>query len=172
MAHPGRPATAEYAPYYETYIRLVDEEDVIGAMIAQNRATMSYLRALPPSAGDKRYAPGKWSVKEVIGHLIDAERVFTQRALFFARNAGTPLPSYDQETWNPVASFDKRELADLADEFDLVRRSDILFFQGLPADAWLRKGTGSGKEFSVRSLAYIIVGHERHHLGILRTKYV
>lgn len=168
---PGVPAPTEYAPYYGAYIRLVTEPDIVAAMAAQNRATGDYLRSLPAAAGDKRYAPGKWSVKEVVGHVIDAERVFAQRALFFARNAGLPLPSYDQEPWTAVAGFGSRTLADLAEELDLVRKSNICFFRPLDRDAWMRTGVGSGNPFTVRALAYIIVGHERHHIGVLRTKY-
>ncbi len=167
-----RPEISEYAPYYGKYIQLVPEEDVLRAMQRQLEETTSFLRTFSEAAGGKRYAPDKWSVKEVVGHMIDAERVFAQRALFFARKCTNPLPSYEQDDWTAAAMFDRIPLADVIAEFDLVRRSNLRLFQGLDNDAWLRRGIASGYEFTVRSLAYIMVGHERHHLEILRSRYV
>jgi len=167
-----RPETSEYAPYYGTYVQLVPEQDVLRAMKLQLDETLQFLRGLPESTGDRRYAPDKWSIKEVIGHMIDAERVFAQRALFFARKCESHLPSYDQEVWTAAATFGEATMEDLISEFELVRRSNLYFFQGLSEDAWTRRGIASDCEFTVRSLAYIILGHERHHLSILRSRYL
>ena len=166
-----RPDSSEHAPYYGTYIALVPETDVLGAMETQLAATLRHLRSLPAGAGTKRYAAGKWSVCEVVGHMIDTERVFAQRALFLARSAPGALPGMDQEDWIKASSFDAADLGELITEFEMTRRSNILFFRHLGGDAWSRRGTGSGVEFTVRALAYIMVGHERHHMDILRTRY-
>jgi hypothetical protein len=141
-------------------------------MERQGESTATFLRPLPEAIGAKRYAPDKWSVKEVIGHVIDAERVFSQRALFFARKSASPLPSYDQEEWTGVAGFERTLLKDLASELGLVRQSNLYLFRQLNDEAWVRRGIASGYEVSVRALAFIIVGHERHHLEILKTRYL
>jgi hypothetical protein len=166
-----RPDPSEHAPYYGKYVALVPETDVLGAMERQLAVTLAHLRSLPPGAAAKRYAPGKWSVCEVVGHMIDTERVFAQRALFFARSAPGALPGMEQEDWITAASFDAYDLGELITEFEMTRRSNILFFRHLAEEAWPRKGTASDVEFTVRALAFIIVGHERHHLEILRTRY-
>lgn len=167
-----RPDPSEHAPYYGKYISLVPETDVLAAMESQLDATLAFLRSLPPSAGAKRYAPGKWSVCEVVGHIIDTERVFTGRALHFARNAPGALPGMEQDEWNAAARYASVNLHDLATEFEHARRSDILLYRHLPDDAWSARGTASGVEFTVRSLAFMTLGHERHHLDVLRTKYL
>ena len=167
-----RPDSTEYFEYYEKYVKLVPENDIVHAMALQGEQTLSYLRALAANAGDKRYAPDKWSIKEVVGHVIDIERVFGQRALFFARKTPGPLPGIEQDDWMKVATFGNRRLADLADEFESVRRSNLFFFRHLDAEAWMRRGIASEREFTVCGIAYIILGHERHHLEILKTRYV
>jgi hypothetical protein len=167
-----RPDPSEYYSYYQKYVQLVPENDIVHALAIKPSATLSYLRSLPASAGNKRYAPDKWSIKEVIGHVIDIERVFGARALFFARNALGPLPGIEQDDWMKVISFGNRTLTDLADEFETVRQSHIHMFRHLDADAWVRKGVASEREFTVRAIAYIILGHERHHLDILKTRYL
>ena len=166
-----RPDSTEYAPYYERYIHLVRENDIVQTMALQTERTLQFLHALPTSAGDKRYAPDKWSIKEVVGHMIDTERVFFQRALFFARKCPGPLPSMEQDEWAAAATFGTQRLEDLIGEFGLVRQSDLCFFRKLDDQAWMRRGIAADCDFTVRSLAYIIVGHERHHLEILRTRY-
>ncbi len=166
-----RPDSTEYVEYYERYVRLVPENDIVHAMALQGEQTLSYLRALPANAGDKRYAPDKWSTNEVVGHVIDIERVFGHRALFFARKTPGPLPGIEQDDWMKVATFGNRRLADLADELESVRRSNLYFFRHLDAEAWMRRGIASEREFTVRGIAYIILGHERHHLEILKTRY-
>jgi hypothetical protein len=167
-----RPDPSEYYSYYGKYVQLVPENDIVHALALSPNAAVAYVRSLPASAGDKRYAPDKWSIKEVIGHVIDIERVFGQRALFFARKAPGPLPGIEQDDWMKVASFGTRTLADLADEFETVRKSNVHMFRHLDAEAWMRKGIASGREFTVRAVAYIILGHERHHVDILKTRYL
>ncbi len=166
-----RPDPSEHAPYYGKYIALVPETDVLAAMETQIAATVRELRALPPGAGKKRYAPGKWSVAEILGHLTDTERVFAQRALFFARNVPGPLPGMEQDDWVQASTFDAMDLGELISEFEFTRRSNILMFKHLSPDAWSRRGVGSGVEFTVRALAFIMVGHERHHMEVLRMRY-
>ncbi|MBF8295273.1 MAG: DinB family protein [Bacteroidetes bacterium] len=166
-----RPDPSEYFSYYHKYVQLVPENDIVRAMADQMKLTLAYLRSLPASAGNKRYAPDKWSINEVVGHTIDIERVFGQRALFFARKAPGPLPGIEQDDWMKVATFGSRRLDDLADEFESVRESTLFLFRHLDAEAWIRKGIASEREFTVRAIAYIILGHERHHLEILKTRY-
>ena len=173
MSHAsGRPQPSEYAEYYERYVGLVPENDACAAMAEQTDKTVQFLKSISEAAGDYRYAPGKWSVKEVLGHVIDAERVFCQRALFFARQSPDPLPGFEQDDWAAAAWFGSQSMAKLIDEFELVRRGNWYFFDQLTPEAWLRRGIASEREFSVRALAYIMVGHERYHLDVLRTRYL
>ncbi len=173
MAHLmiARPATSEYDAYYAQYIRLVGPDDVLFALSQQIEATLGYLHGLPQQAGAWRYAPDKWSVKQVLGHLIDTERVMAYRALAFARNDRAMLPGFEQDDWIRAAAFDAQPLAALADEFNYVRKSTLALFRHLPEEAWSRRGVANNREFTVRALAYIIAGHELHHLQILKTKY-
>ncbi len=166
-----RPDANEYHSYYDKYVRLVPENNIVQALSAQGEETRRYLRSLPASAGDKQYAPDKWTVKEVIGHIIDIERVFGHRALFFARQTPGPLPGVEQDDWMKVASFGHRGLDDLIDELYSVRQSNLYLFRHLDDGAWMRRGVASEKEFTVRGIAYIILGHERHHLEILKSRY-
>jgi len=167
----SRPNKSEYAEYYEKYVSLVPESDLVKALALQIEDTVHYLRALPESAGDKRYAPGKWSVKEVIGHMNDMERLFLSRALHFARQTPGPLPGIEQDDWMKATDFAGRSMSDLIDEFAAIRQSTIYFFNHLDDKAWMSKGIASGKEISVRALAFITLGHERHHLDILKNRY-
>ena len=167
-----RPAATEYAPYYERYISRVPDGDLIELLERQLEDTLALLRAVPEERADARYAPGKWSIKEVVGHLSDTERVFAYRALRFARNDPTPLPGFDQDEYVRHGGFDARTLADLAAEFSAVRRATMDVFRYLDRDALSRRGVANGAEVSVRALAYIIAGHERHHGEVLRTRYL
>ncbi|HEY8461386.1 MAG TPA: DinB family protein [Blastocatellia bacterium] len=168
----NKPETTEYAPYFEKYISLVGEGDIVETLGRQIEGTLSLIRGLGEAQGDHRYAPGKWSVKEVIGHLIDAERIFAYRAMRFARNDATPLPGFDENAFVANAGFGSRSLADLADEFEYVRKSNVYLFKNLDGDALLRRGLSNNNELSARAIAYIIAGHELHHAGILRTRYL
>jgi hypothetical protein len=167
-----RPPADEYAPFYAGYISLVPDGDVLGLLEEQRRDTLALLAELPEERGGHRYGPGKWSLKEVLGHVIDGERVFSYRALHFARGDRSPLPGMDQDPYVEAGRFGERSLADLIAEYDLVRRSTLALLRPLDAQAWGRRGVASGAEVTVRALAYIIAGHERHHLKILRERYL
>lgn len=168
----NKPDSTEYAPYFEKYISLVREEEIVVTLGKQIEGTLSLIRGLSEAQGDHCYAPGKWSVKEVIGHLIDAERIFTYRAMRFARNDATPLPGFDEDAFVANAGFGSRPLADLAEEFEYTRKSNVYLFKNLDGDASLRRGLSNNNELSVRAIAYIIAGHELHHVGVLRARYL
>jgi uncharacterized damage-inducible protein DinB len=170
--HPGRPDPSEYGPFYAGYVSLVQGEDVLEALRDQIGRSLDVLRPVSSEDSLERYAPGKWSLREVVGHLIDAERIFAYRALRFARNDPTELPGFEQDDYVPAAQSDRRPWPDLLAEFELVRRANLLMFRGLDREAWLRRGVASRNEMTVRALAYAIAGHELHHLGIIRTRYL
>jgi hypothetical protein len=166
------PDPSEYAPYYGRYITLVAGHDVVAALEDQPRETLALLSALSEAQGDYRYAPDKWSIKEILGHVIDAERVFSYRALRFARNDRTPLASFEQDDYVRAGNFADCRLADLTEEFVSVRRASLWLFRQLNAEAWMRRGIASGNEVSVRAVAYIVAGHELHHRRVLQEKYL
>ncbi|MGC9946662.1 MAG: DinB family protein [Bryobacteraceae bacterium] len=166
------PDASEYAPYYGKYIALVGGHDVVAALEDQPRETLALLAALSEEQGDYRYAPDKWSIKEMLGHVIDAERVFSYRALRFARNDRTPLASFEQDDYVRSGDFGDRRLADLIEEFVCVRRATVWLFRHLSGEAWMRRGTASDNPVSVRAVAYIIAGHELHHRRVLQEKYL
>jgi hypothetical protein len=168
---PGRPEAKEYAPYYAGYIALVPGDDAVAALEAQRLHMMQMLSARSEREGNFRYGAGKWSVKEVIGHLADAERVFTYRAMRIARGDQTPLASFEQEDYVKNGGFGDRRLADLAEEFAAIRSASIALFRSLNDAAWMRRGTASDKEVSVRALAFMTAGHELHHQRILEERY-
>ncbi len=167
-----RPEDSEYAPYYGNYVSLVPPGDVLRILEDQVRDTGALLRAITGDRAGYRYAPGKWSTKDVVGHVIDTERIFAYRALRFARADITPLPGYEQDDYVANGGFDQRGLADLAAELEHLRRANLLMFGGLDSSALLRRGLANGVEFTVRSLIYIIAGHERHHVRVLRERYL
>ena len=168
----GTPDPSEYAPYYGRYIGLIKNDDIIAVLAQQAEETASFLRSFSEQASNRSYAPGKWNVKEVVGHMIDTERVFGSRALFIARKDPGTLPGFEQDDWIRAASFSTEPFRELADEFACVRQSHLHFFKHLSAEAWLRRGIANKLEFSVRAIAYMMAGHERHHVEILRTRYV
>lgn len=165
-----RPASTEYAPYFEKYLALVPEEDILGALESQIGDTVSLLRGVSEEQANTRHPPYTWSVKEVVGHLMDGERIFGYRALRFARGDATPLPGFDEKEYASVAQFDRCRLGDLLSEFEAVRRSNVWLFRNLPPEAWPRSGVAFNNSVSVRALAYILVGHARHHTGILKKR--
>jgi hypothetical protein len=167
-----KPEKGEFLPYYERYIDLVGSGDILSTLSRQMAETQALLRSLPASVATYRYAPGKWSVNEVIGHLIDSERIFTSRALRFARNDPTALPGFEQDDYVSNSSFDSYPLSELASELKSVRESTVFLFKHLQENAWMRRGIANGAEVSVRALAYIIAGHELHHREILRARYL
>lgn len=168
----ARPQSSEYAPYYDRYISLVPDGYIVGTLEKQLEESIALIRSIPESRGDYRYAEDKWSIKELIGHIIDCERVFAYRALRFGRGDTTPLTGFEQDDFVRGADFNKRSLSDLADEYEHVRRSTMSLFGSLEAEAWDRRGVANDNEVSVRGIAYIIAGHERHHVEILRTRYL
>jgi len=167
----NRPAPTDYAPPHASYVDLVAEEDILGAMQQQSSETQKLLASLDETRAAYRYAAEKWSIKEVIGHIVDAERIMGYRALCVARGDSQPLPGFDEGAYVANAGFDAWKLGDLAEEYALVRRSNIVFFKNLAPEAWDRRGTANNFPVSVRGVAYVIVGHERHHLNVLREKY-
>ena len=168
----ARPQSSEYAPYYDKYISKVPDGDVVATLGRQLEETLTVIRAIPEARGTYRYADGKWSIKELIGHVIDSERVFAYRALRFGRGDTTPLSGFEQDDFVKGADFDKMTLSDLAAEYEHVRRSTIALFGSLEPEAWDRRGLANDNEVSVRGLAYIVAGHERHHLEVLQAKYL
>ena len=171
-AREKKPDVSEHLPYYGRYIALVPDGDVVSILESQFRDTHSLLAGIPPARSKHRYAPGKWSINEMVGHVIDTERIFSVRALRFARSDPAPLPGFEQDDYVNNASFDSYPLAELVAELDGVRRSTVLFFRHLTEDAWMRKGVANNAEITVRALAWIIAGHELHHREILRTRYL
>jgi len=167
-----KPAPTEHAPEFSKYVTLVAEGDIIQTLEQQIENSLSLLRTIPSDKANFRYAPDKWSVKELLGHVIDSERIFSYRALRFARNDQTPLPGYEQDDYVRDADFDSRNLADMSEEFATVRRATIQLFRPLNETEWLRHGKANENDVSVRALAYIIAGHELHHMGVLRSRYL
>ena len=167
----ARPAPTEYAPYYERYVSLV-AGDVIETLGRQGAETASLLRGLTEGQGDSRYAPGKWSAKELVGHVIDTERIFAYRLLRFARGDRTPLEGYDQDPYVANSNASARTVQSLATEFEHVRASTLDLLRGLDDAAWSRSGVANENEITVRALAHVIAGHEAHHVRILRERYL
>ena len=167
-----RPDQTEYLPYYEKYVALVPAGGLLATLSRQLEETLALLGGVDETRAAHRYAPDKWSVKGVVGHVIDSERIFAYRALRFARGDQTPLPGYDQDDYGRAANFDARTLADIAAEFASVRAATIALFRSFDDAAWQRRGTANNAEVSVRALAHIIAGHELHHMQVLRTRYL
>lgn len=166
-----RPGADESSPYYRGYISEVRGEQIGSHLVDQLGELELMLAPLDETAARARYAEGKWSVKEVLGHLADAERIFAYRMLRIARGDATPLPGFDENAYVPAGEFDTRPLASLLGEFRALRLSTIAMMDGLPSAAWARRGEASGAPISARALAYIIVGHVAHHAAVLRERY-
>ncbi len=167
----SRPEPGEYAPYYETYISKVKGSDIVGILESQRLQMAHLFAARSERDGNFRYAPDKWTVKEVLGHVNDAERIFAYRALRIARGDQTPLPAFEQNDYVRSGNFAEHTLVDLAEEFELVRAASIALFKSLQKEAWQRRGVASKNEVSVRALAFIMAGHELHHREILEERY-
>jgi hypothetical protein len=166
------PDRTEAAEYYFTYIDKVGSGDICEILRAQKPETLELLRGINEEQSLYRYAPEKWSIREVLSHLNDSERVFSFRALWFARGFDSPLPSFDQDVGVSGAAADERSWKSHVEEFAAVRDSTLAFFENLSTDAWTRRGIASGNPFTVRALAYIVAGHVTHHSGVLRAKYL
>ena len=167
----GRPEPDEMPPHFVGYLKRVPELDPVTACATQIEETLALLHGISETDAMYRYAHGKWSIKEVVGHLTDVERIMAYRALCIARGDTTPLPGFDENAYVPVAKFDTRSLADLVGDLRTARASTLALLRTFDADAWRRRGTASGKPVSVRAIAFMIPGHERHHVEILRTRY-
>jgi hypothetical protein len=167
-----RPGTNEYAPYYETYISRVDTDNLIEALEKGEADVLTLFKNLPQEKLDYRYAEGKWSIKELIVHLMDVERIFTYRALRFSRNDQTPLAGFDDEPYIAESNASERSLQSLLDEYQALRKATIEFFRNITPEMSLRKGIANGREISVRAVGFIIPGHEGHHLGVIRERYL
>ena len=165
-----RPRTNEYAPYFERYIALVPEDDILGTMETQLADALAFLRSIPEDQSAVRHPPYTWTIKEVIGHLIDCERIFAYRALRFARGDATPLTGFEENDYVREAEFDRLPLRALIGEFEAARRSHMWLFRNLSEAAWLKRGEANSNTISVRAVAYIMVGHVRHHLAIVRKR--
>ncbi len=167
-----RPSADEFAPYYGTYVNKVADGDIVATLKAQVGPTVAFLRSIPEARAGHRYAEGKWSIREMVGHLSDAERIFTYRALRIARADSTPLPGFDENEFVKRSRLDDRNFGSLIAEFESVRGATISLFDGLFPEEWTRHGTASGKEVSARALAWITAGHELHHVGVLKERYL
>jgi uncharacterized damage-inducible protein DinB len=168
----GRPERSEAAPYYFTYIDQVPEGDICATLAAQISDTIATLSTVSEEQSLHRYAPDKWSLREVLGHINDTERLFVARAFWFARGFDTPLPSFDQDIAVAASAADTRTWSRHLDEFRAIRASTLSFFENLPDDAWTRRGVASGNPFTVRALAYLAAGHVTHHMATVRSRYL
>jgi hypothetical protein len=167
----ARPEPTEYASFYHRYIETVPEGDIVSLLRNGGRELTETIGRIPEARGGHRYGPDKWTIREVIGHLIDAERIFAYRALRIARGDQTLLPGFDENAYVVAAGSDLRTLADLTRELAAVRESTVLLFESFPDEVWARTGNANGTAMSVRALAYVLAGHPAHHLRILRERY-
>ena len=165
------PDRTEAAPYYFTYIDRVPAGDICATLDAQAGEAVGLFTSISDAASLHRYAPDKWSIREVVGHINDTERLFVFRAFWFARGFDSPLPSFDQNVAVSAAAAHERSWDSLIDEFRTIRAATVSFFRPLADEAWLRRGIASDNPFSVRALAYLAAGHVTHHLAILRERY-
>lgn len=168
----GRPAPNEAAPYYFGYINRVSSDDILSVLQSQLDETLPFLRGITEEKSLYRYAPEKWNIRQMWGHVNDTERVFLMRALWFARKFDTALPSFDQDIAVANAGSDEVTWTRHLEEFREIRLATISFFRNLPEEAWARTGTASGNPFSVRACAFIVAGHVMHHAAVLREKYL
>jgi hypothetical protein len=167
----GRPQPSEYHPYFETYVSEVPEERILPLLVGQVDEVRRALDPVEEARAGFRYAEGKWSIRQVMGHLADTERLFAYRALCYARGEQQPLPGFDEDAYVAEGGFEAVPLAELVEEFCVTRESSVLLFQHLPEGTWVRGGVANKKVQTVRALAYILVGHVRHHLRVLHERY-
>lgn len=167
----GHPAPEEYASYYGKYVGLVPETDIVATLERQVEQVRALTRGVAADRETWRYGPDKWSVRQVIGHLIDGERVFGYRAFCFSRQESHPLPSFDENAYIANADYDRIPLQDLVEEFATVRAANLMVLRRLDETGWGMTGTASQNPISVRALAYVMVGHVRHHVAILESRY-
>jgi uncharacterized damage-inducible protein DinB len=166
------PDESEFAPYYAKYTSRVKSEDIVATLEAQIEKSTAVLGKITESESAFRYASNKGSIRQMLGHMIDTERIFSYRALRIARGDKTPIEGFEQDDYVSNGPFEHRTMAELLDEFKTVRRASVFLFRGLGREAWTRRGIASNHEVTVRALAYIIVGHEVHHMEVLSQKYL
>jgi uncharacterized damage-inducible protein DinB len=167
----SKPKSDEYAEYYGRYIDQVPDGDVVATLESQANETQKLLASIGEEKAAYRYEPGKWSIKQLVGHIADSERIFAYRLLAFARGEKQPLPGFDQNEYMETANFDSRSLAELAGDLASTRQATLKLVRSLDDQAWSRRGVASDNPVSVRALAWITAGHERHHMKILRERY-
>lgn len=165
-----RPASAEYAPYYGKYIDLVPEDDILGVLESQLDEVKALLRSIPESQTDVLHAPYTWTIKQVVSHLIDGERIFGYRLLRIGRGDTIALPGFDENVYAKTAGVERLSLSDLASELESVRRATLSLLRNMPDEAWPRRGVANNNPISVRALAWVIAGHVRHHVAIVRKR--
>ncbi len=168
----GRPEPSEAAQYYFRYIDRISSSDILAQLEGQLPETLAFLESISEERSLHRYAPDRWSIRQVLNHVTDSERAFLFRAFWFARNFDTPLPSFDQNVCSDAAKADEFCWASHIEDFRSFRLSALAFFRNLPAEAWMKTGIASGNPFSVRALAYIVGGHLAHHRAILEERYL
>jgi uncharacterized damage-inducible protein DinB len=167
-----RPDQSDFAPYYANYIKLVEGEDILKILNDQSKITQDVLNSFSEHKGNYRYTDGKWTVKEVVGHLLDTERVFAYRALCIARGEKKSLPGIEQDDYVKEGNFNRRELFELNYEFRLLRESNLLLFRSFTSEMLLKRGFASEASVTVLAILFIIAGHEKHHIKVLREKYM
>jgi hypothetical protein len=168
----NRPEKNEYAEYYERYVSLVEENDIVAVLQKQSEELAEFLQNIDEEKSLCAYDAGKWTIKEVIGHLSDGERIFAYRALRISRADQTPIEGFEQDGYIENGNFNNTSFAELTEELLLTRKSNLILFKNLSGEAWTRTGTASDNPVSVRALAYIMAGHIRHHLKILNERYM
>ncbi len=167
-----RPEPSEYPPAFAGYIALVPDGDSVSQLVTQLVETLALLRGIDATTADHRYAPGKWSIKEVVGHICDVERVMAYRALRFSRADTTEVEGFEENAYVEASRFASMDLAELATTLDHMRQSTVDLFRGMDANMAVRRGVANGASVSVRALAFVIAGHERHHVALLKERYL
>lgn len=167
-----RPASDEYAPYYKTYVDAAPTDDIVTFLEQQKMAELDFLRSIKWEKWETAYAPDKWTLAEVVIHMIDAERIFAYRALRIARGDKTPIPGFEQDDYVPNSGAATRTPASIVDEWLAVREASLHLFKNFTGDMWERRGTASEKEVSVLACAFIIAGHTAHHMRVIRERYL
>jgi len=167
-----RPTKEEYGGHFGTYIDIVPEGNIVDILADDLKSTSEFLSDLPLEKAEHRYAPGKWSIKEVIGHIADTERIMSYRLLRIARGDSTPLPGFDQDEYMKYVDFDVYTLSDLIENYISVRKATLSLVRGLTDEAWARTGTASNTVMSAKALAYVVAGHGLHHIRIVKDKYL
>lgn len=171
MSYATRPAPADFPAFYHRYVEQAVGADMFEAMRAAQEKMHQVLGGVAADRGNFRYGPDKWSIKEVLQHVIDAERIFAYRALRFSRNDATELPAFEENDYAPASQADRRTLKDLLHEYDVVRESSLLLFQSIPPEAIDRSGIANGRSITVRAIGWVIAGHSNHHATVLLERY-